>query len=71
MEIEDLLLTPAHVLPRLKAVSKNRCCRKWQKRTAELDRTAWALDLRCLLERERLGTTGVGNGITNPAWEAA
>lgn len=36
MEIEDLLLTPAHVLPRLKAVSKKQVLQEMAKRTAEL-----------------------------------
>ena len=37
MEIEDLLLTPAHVVPRLKAANKKQVLQEMAKRTAELN----------------------------------
>ena len=66
MEIEDLLLTPAHVVPRLKAANKKQVLQEMAKRTAELTGLHERQILDVMLERERLGTTGVGNGIAIP-----
>jgi PTS system nitrogen regulatory IIA component len=66
MEIEDLLLTPAHVVPRLKAANKKQVLQEMAKRTAELTGLHERQIFDVLLERERLGTTGVGNGIAIP-----
>jgi PTS system nitrogen regulatory IIA component len=71
MEIEDLLSSPAQVLPRLKAANKKQALQELAKRAAELtgapDRQIHERQVfDVLLERERLGTTGVGNGIAIP-----
>ena len=71
MEIEDLLSSPAQVLPRLKAANKKQALQELAKRAAELtgapDRQIHERHVfDVLLERERLGTTGVGNGIAIP-----
>ena len=65
MEIEDLI-TPARVLPRLKATSKKHVLQELAKRAAELTGLHERAVFDVLLERERLGTTGVGNGIAIP-----
>lgn len=65
MQIADLI-TPESVVPKLKATSKKQALQELAKRVAE----TYPLDERAvfevLLERERLGTTGVGNGIAIP-----
>jgi nitrogen PTS system EIIA component len=65
MEIEDLI-TPARVMPRLKATSKKHVLQELAKRAAELTGMHERAIFDVLLERERLGTTGVGNGIAIP-----
>ena len=65
MEIEDLI-TPARVMPRLKATSKKHVLQELAKRAAELTGLHERAIFDVLLERERLGTTGVGNGIAIP-----
>ena len=66
MEIEDLLSSPAQVLPRLKAANKKQALQELAKRAAELTGAHERQVFDVLLERERLGTTGVGNGIAIP-----
>ena len=66
MEIEDLLSSPAQVLPRLKASSKKQALQELARRAAELTGVQERQIFDVLLERERLGTTGVGNGIAIP-----
>jgi PTS system nitrogen regulatory IIA component len=65
MEISDLL-TPKSVIADLKVTNKKQALQELAKRAAELtglhDRSIFDV----LLERERLGTTGVGNGIAIP-----
>src|SRR5687767_15951712 len=65
MEIEDLI-TPARVMPRLKATSKKHVLQELAKRAAELTGLHERAIFDVLMERERLGTTGVGNGIAIP-----
>ncbi|HVJ36152.1 MAG TPA: PTS IIA-like nitrogen regulatory protein PtsN [Terriglobia bacterium] len=65
MEIEDLI-SPAHVIARLKATSKKQVLQELAKRAAELTHLHERAIFDVLLERERLGTTGVGNGIAIP-----
>jgi PTS system nitrogen regulatory IIA component len=65
MEIEDLI-TPARVMPRLKATSKKHVLQELAKRAAELTGLHERAVFDVLLERERLGTTGVGKGIAIP-----
>ncbi len=65
MEIIDLL-TPESVVPAMKATCKKQALQELSRRGAK----ATGLDDRrifdVLLERERLGTTGVGSGIAIP-----
>lgn len=66
MEIEDLLANPAHVLARLKASNKKQALQEMARRASELSGLHERAIFDVLLERERLGTTGVGNGIAIP-----
>jgi PTS system nitrogen regulatory IIA component len=65
MEIADLI-TPRSVLPQLRAANKNQALLELAKRAAALtgihERTIYDV----LIERERLGTTGIGMGIGIP-----
>lgn len=60
------LLTPKSIIPNLRANSKKQALQELARRAAELtgqhERTVFDV----LLERERLGTTGVGHGIAIP-----
>ena len=66
MEIEDLLSSPAQVLARLKVASKKQALLELARRASELTGVHERQIFDVLLERERLGTTGVGNGIAIP-----
>ncbi len=65
MEIIDLI-SPESVVPNLRATSKKQALQELARRAADLvglpERTVFDV----LLDRERLGTTGVGNGIAIP-----
>ena len=65
MEIEDLL-NPTGVIARLRATSKKQVLQELAKRAAESTGLPERQIFEVLLERERLGTTGVGNGIAIP-----
>jgi nitrogen PTS system EIIA component len=65
MEIDELL-TPDSVIPRLRATSKKQALQELSKRAAEVSGLPERQIFDVLLERERLGTTGVGNGIAIP-----
>jgi len=65
MEITDLI-TPAAVIANLRATSKKQALQDMAKRAAELTGLHERAVFDVLLERERLGTTGVGNGIAIP-----
>jgi PTS system nitrogen regulatory IIA component len=65
MEIDELL-TPDSVIPRLRATSKKQALQELAKRAAEVTGLPERAIFDVLLERERLGTTGVGNGIAIP-----
>ncbi len=65
MEIVDLL-TPESVIPHLRATSKKQALQELAKRAAEITGVHERAIFDVLLERERLGTTGVGNGIAIP-----
>ncbi|EKV31994.1 PTS system nitrogen-specific IIA component, PtsN [Caenispirillum salinarum AK4] len=65
MEISDLL-SPEAVIPNLKATSKKQALQEIAKHAAQLNGLHERAIFDCLLERERLGTTGVGNGIAIP-----
>jgi len=65
MEIADLL-TPESVLSSLRATSKKQALQELARRAAELTGLHERTIFDVLLERERLGTTGVGRGIAIP-----
>jgi nitrogen PTS system EIIA component len=65
MEIEDLI-TPARVIAGLKATSKKQVLQELARRAALDTGLPERSVFDVLLERERLGTTGVGNGIAIP-----
>ena len=65
MDIADLI-TPAAVIPNLRATSKKQALQDLAKKAAELTGQSERAVFEVLLERERLGTTGVGNGIAIP-----
>ncbi len=65
MEMTDLI-DPGSVVTNLRVTSKKQALQELAKRAAELTaQPEWAI-LEVLIERERLGTTGVGNGIAIP-----
>ncbi len=65
MEIEDLL-NQSGVITKLRATSKKQVLQELAKRAAEATGLPERQIFEVLLERERLGTTGVGNGIAIP-----
>jgi PTS system nitrogen regulatory IIA component len=65
MEIADLI-NPDAVIPNLRATSKKQALQDLARRAAEITGLHERAVFEVLLERERLGTTGVGNGIAIP-----
>jgi PTS system nitrogen regulatory IIA component len=65
MEIADLL-RPEGVLPKLKAANKKQALQELAARAARVTGAHERAIFDVLLERERLGTTGVGHGIAIP-----
>jgi len=65
MELEDLV-SPKGVLAHLKVTSKKQALLELSERAAELIGISDRLIFETLLERERLGSTGVGQGIAIP-----
>ena len=65
MEINDLL-TVEGVNADLKATSKKQALQDLARRTSEISGLHERAVFEVLMERERLGTTGVGNGIAIP-----
>src|SRR3972149_3470116 len=65
MEIADLI-SPASVVANLRVGSKKQALQELAKRAAETTGLTERAIFEVLLERERLGTTGVGNGIAIP-----
>ena len=65
MEIDDLI-TPEGVVASLRVTSKKQALQELSKRAAELTAQQERAIFEVLVERERLGTTGVGNGIAIP-----
>jgi nitrogen PTS system EIIA component len=59
-------LTPDCVIPNLKAGSKKQVLQELARKAAELTGQDEAVIYDVLLERERLGTTGIGHGIAIP-----
>jgi PTS system nitrogen regulatory IIA component len=65
MDIAELI-TPAAIVARLKVGSKKQLLQELARRAAELSGAGERQIFDVLLERERLGSTGVGNGIAIP-----
>ncbi|MDF2096091.1 PTS IIA-like nitrogen regulatory protein PtsN [Aquibaculum arenosum] len=65
MEIADML-SPEGVIPALRVTSKKQALQELARRAAEVVRQPERAIFEVLVERERLGTTGVGNGIAIP-----
>ena len=65
MEINELM-TPDAIIPALRVTSKKQALQEISKRAAELIRLPERTIFEVLVERERLGTTGVGHGIAIP-----
>lgn len=65
MEIEDLI-TPTGVIPKLRVTGKKHALQEMAKRAADVTGLHERAIFDVLLERERLGSTGVGNGIAIP-----
>lgn len=65
MEIADLI-RPESIIANLRATSKKQALQEMARRAAELTGQNERQVFEVLLERERLGTTGVGNGIAIP-----
>ncbi len=65
MEIADLI-SPGGVIANLRITSKKQALQELAKRGAELTGEPERAIFEILIERERLGTTGVGNGIAIP-----
>jgi PTS system nitrogen regulatory IIA component len=65
MEISDILTLDA-VVPALRATSKKQALQDLARRTAALTGLDERTIFDVLMDRERLGTTGVGNGIAIP-----
>ncbi|MEE8623516.1 MAG: PTS sugar transporter subunit IIA, partial [Alphaproteobacteria bacterium] len=65
MEIVDLI-TPQHVIPKLRVTSKKQALQELSRYAAEITNQHERTIFEVLLERERLGTTGVGAGVAIP-----
>jgi PTS system nitrogen regulatory IIA component len=65
MELTELISIDA-IAPNLKATNKKQALQELSKRAAHLTRFDDKVIYDVLLERERLGTTGVGSGIAIP-----
>jgi nitrogen PTS system EIIA component len=65
MQISDLL-SPEGVLPSLKVKDKKQLLQQLAEKASQITRVPAARILETLVERERLGTTGVGQGIAIP-----
>lgn len=65
MEISDIL-TPERVVASLRATSKKQALQELARHASDITGLNERAIFDVLLERERLGTTGVGNGIAIP-----
>jgi len=65
MEIAELI-RPEAVVPQLRVTSKKQALQELARRASQLTGLPERRIFEVLIERERLGTTGVGNGIAIP-----
>jgi len=70
MKIKDFL-QPESVIAHLRATNKNQALMELSKRASESTGVDEGQILKVLLERERLGSTGVGDGIALPHGKVA
>lgn len=66
MDTSDLLMTPDAIVTKLRSGSKKHVLQDLSKAAAQLTGVEERQIFEVLLEREHLGTTGVGNGIAIP-----
>ena len=66
MDTSDLLMTPDSIVTKLRSGSKKHVLQDLSKAAAQVTGVDERQIFEVLLERERLGTTGVGNGIAIP-----
>ena len=62
----DKLIEPDGIIANLKVSSKKQALQEVAKRAAQLSKQPERTVFEVLIERERLGTTGVGHGIAIP-----
>lgn len=65
MDIADLI-TPGGVIPSMRVTSKKQALQELSRKAAELTRLPERAIFEVLIEREKLGPTGVGQGIAIP-----
>ncbi|MGF1609839.1 MAG: PTS IIA-like nitrogen regulatory protein PtsN [Kiloniellales bacterium] len=65
MDIADMI-DPSGIIAKLRVTSKKQALQELAKRAAEITGQSERAIFEVLIERERLGTTGVGNGIAIP-----
>ncbi len=65
MEIDDLI-TPASVIANLRVANKRQALQELARRAAPLTKRDERSLFEVLWERERLGSTGIGNGVAVP-----
>lgn len=65
MDIADMI-EPSAIIAKLRVTSKKQALQELAKRAAEITGQSERAIFEVLIERERLGTTGVGNGIAIP-----
>ncbi|RMD88426.1 MAG: PTS IIA-like nitrogen-regulatory protein PtsN [Alphaproteobacteria bacterium] len=65
MDIDEII-APAAIMPGLKAASKRQALQELAARAAKLTGIDERQIFNVLLERERLGTTGIGQGVAIP-----
>ena len=66
MQISNIIISPEHVFHRIKVVSKKQALQDLSMLASRLSDLPAREIFDALLERERLGTTGVGHGVAIP-----
>ena len=66
MEVSEIILSEEGIIAGLRASSKKQALQELAKRAASITKQNERAIFDVLMDRERLGTTGVGNGIAIP-----
>jgi len=66
LEIADLIVTPRSVIAQLRAPTKRQVLQELARRAGTMTGIADRRIYDAVAERERLGTTGIGNGVAIP-----